>query len=95
MASTSVLVQIPVDFRLRNEDAAKSWQFPKHLPTHEPSDRLFANAQFRRAASYVERLTFGGRCCCVHNQSFTSQQPTTHRNFFGVAATQAVIVHSL
>ena len=41
----SVPVHIPMDFGSRNEDAAKSWQFPKHLAANESSDGLFADAQ--------------------------------------------------
>ena len=37
-------VQIPMDFSSRNEDAAESWQFPKHLTAHESSDCFFADA---------------------------------------------------
>ena len=42
----SVPVQIPVDLGPRNEDAAKSWEFPKHLAADESSDSLLADAQF-------------------------------------------------
>ena len=81
-----------MDFSSRNEDAPKPREFPKHLPTHEPPDSFFTNAQLRCAALYVERLTFEG-CCgyCIHNFCFASQQHTTRRNTFGVAGTQSVI----
>jgi hypothetical protein len=87
----SVLVQVPMDFSSRNEDAAKSWQLPKHFAADESSDSLFADTQFGCSVTDVQRLTFGGGCRGVHNQLFTSPQNTTRCDFSGVACTQSVI----
>ena len=63
----SLLVQIPMDFGSRNEDAAKSWQLPKHLAADESSDSFFADTQFGCGVTDVQRLTFGGGWCGIHN----------------------------
>ncbi len=63
----------------------------KSFPSHEASNHFFTNTQFSGAALYVEGLTFDG-CDCAHNSSFTNEQPTTQRNFFGVADTQCTSI---
>ena len=68
----SMAGQKPLDFGSRDEDAPKSWQFPKHLAADESADGLFADAQRGCGAIDAQRLAFRVGRCRIHNQSFTS-----------------------
>lgn len=71
-ALVALIIQVSINFASRNENAAESGQFPKHFPAYKPSDRFFANTQFRGAAFHVVSLTFEG-CDGIHKSSFTRQ----------------------
>ena len=47
------------DFRSWNEDAAKPWQFPKHLAANESPDGLFADTQGGVGGIDVQCLAVG------------------------------------
>ena len=84
----SVLVQIPLKFGSRNEDAAKPWELTKDFPAHKPSDSFLAHPQFGRAGFHVERLTLDW-AGCIHNTSLKSHQGASRPAFRDVSATQS------
>ncbi len=81
------VVQVAVKLGARDQHTAKAGEFAEHLAPHQPAYRFLTDAEFCRAAFYVEGLAFDGRCC-IHNCTFTRQQATTDRDLSGVADTQ-------